>query len=115
MRRRNLRSFLVVLAALLNLGSAPMAFAHADHESTAPQTSEHCAGHDSQAAGGDVPAEDSDEPCCAGGHCACSALTVFMPASAPALTVYVRFLRTDLRLPEPPAISLSDPLRPPIA
>jgi hypothetical protein len=115
MRRRNLRSFLVVLAALLNLGSGPAALAHADPEQAAPQTSEHCAGHDSQAAGADVPADDSDEPCCAGGHCACSAATILMSAGAPALAYFVRFLRNDLRLPEPPSISLSDPLRPPIA
>jgi hypothetical protein len=114
MRRGKLRNFLVVIAALLNLGSAPMAFAHADPGQAAPPTSEHCAGHDSQAAGGDVP-EDSDEPCCAGGHCACSAATVLMPACSPALTHFVRFLRNDLRLSEPPSISLTDPLRPPIA
>jgi hypothetical protein len=115
MRRRNLNIFLVVLAALLNLGSGPIALAHADLDPVPPQSSEHCAGHESQSEGGDVPADDSDEPCCAAGHCACSAATVFMPASAPALVHFVRFLRTDLRLPEPPAISLSDPLRPPIA
>jgi hypothetical protein len=114
MRRRNLRRFLVVLAVLLNLGSGPIAFAHAAPDSAAPQASEHCAGHDSQAAGGEVPTGDSDEPCCAGGHCACSAVTIFMPAGAPALAYFVRFLRTDLRLPEPPATAASDPLRPPI-
>jgi hypothetical protein len=114
MRRHNLKRFLIVLAALLNLGSGPLAFAHADPEQAAPQTSEHCAGHDSQAGSGDVPADDSDEPCCAAGHCACSAATVFMSAGAPALTRFVHVLRIEPRLPEPPSISLSDPLRPPI-
>jgi hypothetical protein len=115
MRRRNFRHLLVVLVALLNLGSAPMAFAHADFEQPAPQTSEHCAGHDSHSAGGDVPADETGEPCCAAGHCACSAATGFIAAGAPALAHFVRFVHTDLRLAEPPSINLSDPLRPPIA
>jgi hypothetical protein len=107
---------LILLAILLNISGGPLAFAHSgmldgDH-SAAQMPAEHCAGHDSQPADDPPPAE---LPCCAGGHCACPAVSVFLPSSVPTLVRFARFMRADdLRLGEPPAATPSDPLRPPI-
>lgn len=119
MRKRTAKWFLV-LGALLSLGGGPLAFAHSassSHEamSGAEQTSEHCAGRDAQAAEEPAPAGDSELPCCASGDCVCVAASSLLPLGAPALMQFVRILRPeDLRLTEPPSVSLRDPLRPPI-
>jgi hypothetical protein len=118
--------FLLVLAVLLNVAGGPMVFAHSaspghDMPDSAPavsetQASEHCASHAQQAPDEPTPSGHSERDCCAAGHCACTAASTFLPASAPAFVRFVRYLRlNDSALPEPPSASLSDPLRPPIA
>jgi len=118
MFRRRVRGFLLVLMVLLNLGSGPMAFAHsaAPAEAGATPVSEHCGDHASPATEEPAAPGHGEPGCCAGGHCLCTPASTLLPTGAPAFVRFVRNLRaSDLRLSEPPAASLSDPLRPPIA
>jgi hypothetical protein len=119
MFRRRVNRLLLVLAVLLNVSGGPMALAHSPGQAApvaaAADAAEHCGGHGSQPADDPVPSGDSGVPCCAAGHCACSVASTVVPTSAPAFVQFVRFLRPDdLRLAEPPSVSLRDPLRPPI-
>lgn len=118
MFRRRLKSLALVLTVLLNLGGAPMAYAHSGTagDSGAAPVSEHCGDHASPAPADRTAPAHSEQSCCAAGHCVCSPASTLLPTAAPAFLRFVRHVRaSDPRLSGPPSVSLSDPLRPPIA
>jgi hypothetical protein len=123
---RRTKWFLALLAAVLNLGGGPMAWAQAlgaaaaCHENTAleaamgpAESADHCATH--AVPPSEAPAPDAEAPpCCDGGSCDCAALSLLMPP----------FAKAD-RLPPMPLLVFNDPkalptaplddsLRPPI-
>jgi hypothetical protein len=118
MFRPRANRFLLVLAVLFNLAGGPMAFAHSvspGHAAPDP-ASEHCASQAQHAPDDPAPSGHSEPGCCAAGHCACTAASTFLAAGAPAFVRFVRYVRpNDFRPTEPPSVTLSDPLRPPIA
>jgi hypothetical protein len=118
MFRRRAKGLLPALMVLLNLGSGPMAFAHsgAPAEAGAAPVTEHCGDHASPATDEPAAPGHGEPGCCAGGHCLCSAASTLLPTGAPAFVRFVRHLRaSDLGPSGPASLSLSDPLRPPIA
>jgi hypothetical protein len=121
MRTKRAKWFLTVLAALLNLGGGPMAWAHlaaagSCHESGMPavQMSPDCPQHHTSTQP-DRPLAPHSLPCCNGGSCACAA-PPSIPASAflPQLSQVVVASTPELSLTRAPATILDDALRPPI-
>ena len=124
MRSKRAKWFLAVLAAFLNSGGGPMAWAHLAgagkcHEAApasvqmSPDCPEHHAGNPPD--NGHDPAPQT-LPCCAGGSCACAA-----PPSLPASAFFVQSCEVviastpELLLVDTPSTFIDDALRPPIS
>jgi hypothetical protein len=125
MRSKRAKWFLVVFAALFNLGGGPMAWGHlmgtSDcHEGSTPAVSPmpaDCPEHDgSNAPNNEKPPAPHDMPCCDGGSCACA-----VPSSISASACLVQHFEVAIesmpKLPFTAATStiIDDALRPPIS
>jgi hypothetical protein len=124
MRSIRAKRIFCLLAALLNLGGGPMAWAHlagtgSCHEaeaSTAAQDSSDCPEHQASKPADDPrPTAPASLPCCDGGNCVCAA-----PPSIATCTVIPSpqlrgiALNTEVRLDAAPSTFIDDALRPPI-
>jgi hypothetical protein len=123
MPSRRAKWFLTVLAALVNLGGGPMAWAHLAasgkcHESVPPavQMSPDCPQHHSGAhPNKEHPQAPHSLPCCDGGSCACAAPpSISASVSLPQSSQVVIVSTPEPRLTAAPSTILDDALRPPI-